>query len=652
MSGPWLRKAAQWGIAIVLATLMGFGLTHFVSLLHHIETRTQDIRLAGFAQPQPRDERIVVVAISEDTLAKFPYRSPVDRQFLAELLNTVQQKGAKAIYLDVLLDQPTEPAKDAMLHATLRDLKIPTVVGHTVAKEVLNEEQQNYLNEFVPAHMRAAVNLATDPFDGTVRWIYPGAQGQYEPPSVPYRMQQLLGPPVTTQADWPTIDWRRPPDADNLPFAVYPSHMLQAMPDEWLRDKIVLIGAVLSITDRHRTPYAIYAEDRLGMMSGVEIFAHQISQMQDQRQVPLMSVLAGIGITFGAALLAGLLAVWRKSILITLSASSVLVLGYWWIAFTGYGWGLPMLPLLAPTLAFALGLFAVDFILGKEDRDKRKFIQTAFSRYLAPTVVQQLIDHPESLSVTGKNRQLSFIFTDIAGFTTLSEQIAPERLSELLNAYLEGMCDIIQSYQGVVDKFIGDSVMCFFNAPLDQPDHADRAIACALALDQFAESFRQKIKKQGLDLGVTRIGIHSGQAVVGNFGSAARMDFTALGDTVNAASRTEGVNKYFGTRLCVTEATLALCTEENIHVRPIGHIQLKGKHNAVTLFEPVTADFAQSAMCQKYLDAYELMDAGDPQALAAFQSLVQTFPHDPLAQFHLDRLTQGAVSARVTMGDK
>jgi adenylate cyclase len=652
MSRPSLRKAAQWGVAIVLATLMGFGLTHFVSLLHHIETRTQDIRQAGFAQPQPTDERIVVAAINEDTLAKFPYRSPVDRQFLAELLNTLQQKGAKAIYLDVLLDQPTEPNKDALLHATLRDLKVPMAVGYTVAKEVLNEEQQHYLNEFVPAHMRAAVNLATDPFDGTVRWIYPGTQSQDEPPSVPYRLQQLLGSTVPATADWPTIDWRRPPDADNLPFAVYPSHMLQAMPDAWLQNKVVLVGAVLSITDRHRTPYAIYGEDRLGMMSGVEVFAHQISQMLDQRQVPLMSVPVSVGITFVAAVLAGLLAAWRKSIVITLTASLVLLLSYWWLAFTGYVWGMPMLPLLAPTLAFALGLFAVDFILGKEDRDKRKFIQTAFSRYLAPTVVQQLIDHPESLSVTGKNRQLSFIFTDIAGFTTLSEQIAPERLSELLNAYLEGMCDIIQSYQGVVDKFIGDSVMCFFNAPLDQLDHADRAIACALALDQFAENFRQKIKEQGLDLGMTRIGIHSGQAVVGNFGSTARMDFTALGDTVNAASRTEGVNKYFGTRLCVTEATLALCTQEDIHVRPIGHIQLKGKHNAVTLFEPVTADFAQSTLCQKYLHAYELMDAGDVQALAAFQSLVHAFPDDPLAQFHLDRLTKGAVGAKVTMGDK
>jgi class 3 adenylate cyclase len=326
--------------------------------------------------------------------------------------------------------------------------------------------------------------------------------------------------------------------------------------------------------------------------------------------------------------------------------------GYWWVAFVGYGWGLPMLPLLAPTLAFALGLFAVDYVLGKEDRDKRKFIQAAFSRYLAPAVVQQLIDNPESLSVTGKNRQLSFIFTDIAGFTTLSEQIAPERLSELLNAYLEGMCDIIQSHQGVVDKFIGDSVMCFFNAPLDQPDHADRAIACALALDRFAENFRKDVKAQGLDLGATRIGIHSGPAVVGNFGSAARMDFTALGDTVNAASRTEGVNKYFGTRVCVTEATLALCTQDNVQVRPIGHIQLKGKHKAVTLFEPIGPEFAQSAMCQKYLDAYDLMDAADPAALAAFQNLVATYRDDPLAQFHLGRLSAGAIGASVSMGDK
>jgi class 3 adenylate cyclase/CHASE2 domain-containing sensor protein len=646
MSTQTYQRAAKLAIGIVIASLLGFGLSNYVSVVRHLEVRTQDIRLAGFAPTLPRDERIVVAAINEETLTRFPYRSPVDRMFLANLLKEIESKGAKAIYLDVLLDQPTEPQKDLLLYETIRRLKTPTVIGYTDSSEVLTAEQKKYMDDFVPANMRGKVNLATDPFDGTVRWLL------NEPQSVPNKVSDLLGVEHDKSEGLQSIAWRRSNDANEQSFAVYPSHAIPVLLEEWIRGKVVLVGAVLSITDRHRTPFAVFAEDRLGMMSGVEIFAHQLSQILDKRTVPELRVPAELTVTFLLALVGGLIGLIRLSMWLTLLLSFSAVIGYWILAMLGFESGLPMLPLIGPTVSLVTGLFLVDFLIGKEDRDRRKFIQSAFSRYLAPSVVEQLIEKPDGLSLTGNKRSLSFIFTDIEGFTTLSEKMQPEDLSNLLNEYLDGMCAQVQKFQGVVDKFIGDSVMCFFNAPIDQPDHADRAIACALALDKFSEEFRIKLAKQGIELGMTRIGVHSGEAVVGNFGSLARMDFTALGDTVNAASRTEGVNKYFGTRICVTENTIALQTTNAVAMRPIGHVVLKGKHKPVNLYEPVSSEFANSSLYAEYLKAYEYLDAGDLRAISFFNSLLLQHPDDPLIKFHAQRLAHGHTDATVVMGDK
>ncbi|NBS94299.1 MAG: adenylate/guanylate cyclase domain-containing protein, partial [Betaproteobacteria bacterium] len=196
------------------------------------------------------------------------------------------------------------------------------------------------------------------------------------------------------------------------------------------------------------------------------------------------------------------------------------------------------------TLGLALSLWMMDTLIGGAERKQRQFVQGAFSRYVSPDVVNQLVENPEALAVKGDRRELSFIFTDVAGFTTLSEGLSAEKLSETLNAYLDGACQIILESKGTIDKFIGDAIMTIFNAPIPQDDHAERAVRCALAIDAYAEDFRKRYNAEGIPIGVTRIGIHSGPAVIGNFGSQQRMDFTALGDTVNTAARTEGVNKY------------------------------------------------------------------------------------------------------------
>lgn len=652
MNQQTLKRIGNLCVAIGLAATLGFALTHFVSLFHHLEVRTQDIRETGFSARLPQDSHIVVVAINEESLSRFPYRSPVDREFLAKVLKTLEAKQAKAIYLDVLLDQPTEPAKDDALRATIQSLRTPLAVGYTHSPEVVTPDQLEYLKDFVPERHRALVNLATDPFDGTVRWLNEGETRADVPASVPFKMLSLLGEETPKIDGRSQVAWRRAAAEGEQAFAIYPSHAIEHLPAEWFQGKLVMVGAVLSLTDRHRTPFASLQDEALGMMPGVVVLAHQTSMLLDDRRVNMPSVWQASGVVLLFSLLGAVLGWVRKSVVVTVLSGAVVLSAYWAMAFLQYDAIQWMLPLVAPSLAFVMAMFLSDVIMGKEERDRRKFVQGAFSRYLSPAVVQQLVDQPESLAIQGEKKVLSFIFTDIQGFTTLSEKMPPDVLSQILNEYLEGMCAEIDKFEGTIDKFIGDSVMCFFNAPVDQEDHADRAVNCALALDAFCEKFRQRYREQGIDMGVTRIGVHSGEAVVGNFGSSRKMEFTALGDTVNAASRTEGVNKYFGTRMCVTEEVVRNSRRLEVLLRPIGHIVLKGKHKPIVLYEPMPTDEGSAERLSRYMSAYNKLEQGQDAARQELEALLVDEPNDGLVKFHLDRMRRGLVSADVHMEDK
>jgi adenylate cyclase len=162
----------------------------------------------------------------------------------------------------------------------------------------------------------------------------------------------------------------------------------------------------------------------------------------------------------------------------------------------------------------------------------------------------------DTMDLGGQRREIATLFSDIAGFTTLVETLEPDVLGPLLNEYLSGMTDVVFVHDGTVAKIVGDALHVLFGAPGEQPDHAARAVKCALALDDYAQSFRESWHKKGVSLGVTRIGVHAGQAIVGNFGGGRFFDYTAYGDTVNVAARLEDANKQLGTRICVS-ATLA-----------------------------------------------------------------------------------------------
>jgi class 3 adenylate cyclase len=432
---------------------------------------------------------------------------------------------------------------------------------------------------------------------------------------------------------------------------MYPANSVAVLPPEWFKDKVVLIGAVLSITDRHQTPYAVVdqgGED--GMMPGIMIHAHSLSQIIDGRPEPQFSPTWSKAIILFAALLGVLICIFKKGIVFNVIVGMVVVIAWWLGVMLGHSYGLPLIPLVAPTLSLALSIWMMDMLIGRAERKQRQFVQGAFSRYVSPAVVGQLVDNPEALSISGVKREATFIFTDIAGFTTLSEKLTSEKLSEVLNEYLDGACQIILRYEGTVDKFIGDAIMCIFNAPLEQLDHAERAVKCALELDEYAEAFRQRQNALDIPIGVTRIGVHTGIATIGNFGSTSRMDFTALGDTVNTAARTEGVNKYFGTRVCCTEETVKRVPQ--LHFKKIGDVVLKGKIESVGLFNPIKETEVTQEPYLDYQKMYTKLESGSSDGADSVKQLALKYPEDSLIQFHLERVLNGSVTTLVHMEDK
>jgi len=271
----------------------------------------------------------------------------------------------------------------------------------------------------------------------------------------------------------------------------------------------------------------------------------------------------------------------------------------------------------------------------------------ALSRYFSPNLAERLASDADGLSLLGQRREIAALFTDIEGFTTLVETLGPSEMRELLNGYLAGLTTIVFSYDGTVAKIIGDALHVLFGAPEDQPDHAERAVACALDIDRFSQSFRKEWRERGVMLGPTRIGVNAGSAIVGNFGGDSFFDYTAYGDTINVAARLETANKQFGTRICVSDNVAMRVA--GFTGRPIGDLVLKGKSQLLRAYELLGPDGTETPEIRGYLNAFSMLEKGDLGAISAFAAEVGKCPDDRLASFHLKRLLNGLTGARIDM---
>lgn len=280
----------------------------------------------------------------------------------------------------------------------------------------------------------------------------------------------------------------------------------------------------------------------------------------------------------------------------------------------------------------------------------RALLRRSFEHYLPPAVIAQMVASETLPKLGGERREISVLFTDVADFTTFSEAVEPEFLAATCNEYFDGVCAAIFAEGGMVNEFIGDAVLAFFGAPLDQPDHADRAISAALGVDAFGRRFSAEKKARGIDFGGTRIGVHTGIAIVGNVGTRSRLKYSALGDMLNAGSRLEGLNKTIGTRICVSGEIVSKARRHRF--RPIGSFVVKGRHGATEVFEPLAPEDLQGDCISRYETAFQSLKSGASDAAVQFAELHRDYPEDPCVAFHCRRLAVGEAGTLIVMTEK
>ena len=407
------------------------------------------------------------------------------------------------------------------------------------------------------------------------------------------------------------------------------------IPPDRFKGKIVLVGATATgIFDLRVTPFST-------VYPGVEIHATVIDNILHRKflvhsdwtrfldvcvivlaglvmgfAVPRVSALTGIGLSLGliCAFVAANTAVFIKS----------------------NTWMNLVYPLLT-MMTIYLGITVYRYVT--EEREKRR-VRGAFQHYLNPSVVNEILKDPSKLKLGGDRKNLSVLFSDIRGFTSISEKLTPEELVHLLNEYMTAMTEIIFKYGGLLDKYIGDSIMAVFGAPLDQQDHALRACRTGIEMMDALRGLREKWAAEGrpyVDIG---IGINTGDMVVGNMGSRMRFDYTVMGDSVNLASRLEGTNKEYGTNIIISEFTHAQVREELI-CRELDAIRVKGKERPVRIFE-LLGDRKDAAgwqvIADRFKEGLEKYRAGLPdEAIAVFQGVLELRPGDSPSRLYIER---------------
>ena len=320
-------------------------------------------------------------------------------------------------------------------------------------------------------------------------------------------------------------------------------------------------------------------------MNGVEIHANILSELLTSQFYFTTTTAQTWIVVFIIALVVGAASVifspWIAGITFLSIAALEAILST--LGFMKYGIVIPIVsPFVGATVAYGSGLGVRALTEGRQ----KKFIKGVFSKYVPRAVVERMTQHPELVKLGGQQRIVTSLFSDIASFTTISEKMEPTQLVEFLNDYLGRMNEMLFGFGATIDKYEGDAIIAFFNAPLDVSEHESKAMRAAIEVKRISSEVSSVWSERlGHDV-VTRVGLNTGPAVVGNMGSEGRFDYTAIGDTINLASRLEGTNKFYDTILMASEMTVTNGSDDVV-VRPVDRVRVKGKLEPILLYEIV-----------------------------------------------------------------
>lgn len=608
------------------------------------ERALYDLRSYLAAPRVDQDGRVQLVVYDDQTLIAARKRSPLDRGVLARALANLDAMGAKAIGIDILFDQPQD--EDEALVAALRAMKTPTFVAYAdVAgnRDDIVYDQQQFLDAFqkrLAGSNAHPTSIRLDFAHGATR-TWPEIE-----PRLPAVMARAMlaaggdGAAVRNFAGYRgAVRYRLPASADRPVFSslridLFADPAIAAALAPQVAGRYVIVGG--DIVDVDRVPTTFTSVDGEAV-PGLQVHAAMISQMLDGAKMPRLSpVILGL-LAVSVVACAGLssLLEWKLMRLVPFVAAQVALFGGAPFALQMRGVDTFGVPAVGWALGWILAFAAVASAARASTAEQRRFAQGALGKYLPRDIAEQIIERPELLALHGDRKELYILFSDLEGFTKLSHSLEPEVVARLLNQYLEMLSKVVLDHGGVIDKFVGDAVVAFWGAPVARPDDGRRAALAGYAMWQAGEEFRTINAEAGLPrIGKTRVGMHYGEAVVGNFGGERRIQYTALGDAMNTAARLESANKALGSSVM---ASREFAERSGLDWwRPMGSVVLRGRAKPVELREPAP-DFPaedRAALAR----AMARLAEDRPAALAEIKSIAARHPADEALQKLVSRI--------------
>jgi adenylate cyclase len=635
---PWFGGAV--GTALTAACGLCLLLSPFGKAL-----RDWSYDLLFLVRPAKSIDDVVIVALDEQTYKSLG-QAPADfsRTNYARLLDILKANGAKMVVFDVLFidHRKCDPDDDPILAKAMRDFGAVVVGSHWAMNVDAPHEVWPPLPIFTNAAAGSGIVEIDAEADTESRRDHPGTK---EAPSLSWKAAELAGASVTrvpeNQAKERWLNYYRDAPFDEVSFGEIVSG--RPLGQGAVKDKVVFVGSAKIANyagDRgedHRYPWTWWAGDTC---LGVELHAIMFSNLMrgDWLWWPgygaSAALLLGTGILFGY----GLTLFRPISATAVAVAAALVIAGLVWLASVLLNMWFPWAIVVAAQIPVALGWsYLFDSI---KSYIETKLLERSLALYLSPSQVKRIIKRPDLLKPGAEQKEISVLFSDIANFSKVSEIKDPHDLVELLNRYYEAALQAIHSTEGTVLDLMGDAIFAIWNAPVDQPDHQQRACEAALSLSKQLVLFDSTHGDLPLR---TRIGLHTCTACVGNIGSSTHFDYTAIGKDVNLASRLEGLNKQLGTTILATRG-IQKTTEGRFVSRLVGHFKFYGMEQRAEVYELLdrAESEAESLPWRKaFADALQKFQRrAFAEAESGFQNVLRLRPNDGPAEFYLARLPQ------------
>ena len=664
-----IRRPDLWiSLALFLLMIPAERLELFSSMENWLQGNRHIVRLNTLDadKTQFAYDDIIIVDTEEEFFDEYG-SWPLKRSDIAKLTTLIKKLGAEVIALDMLMDFPNGYGEDPILAEALESAGNTIVVaqlefdgdgnfqGVNHPTETLKvATESGYTNHTLIGNKMSRVRFFPEEIEESNVWpfaiktlaMYKGVEPKLED-------GQLIIGDISVPLDHFNDLWvdlpALPPNAmflaKDTPAGISAGEILfdlQDIPDdEWdeeteeLQDLIA--GKIVLVGDTSEVSHDIFTSP-IGEVYGIEFLADTIYTLMNNapiRPAGDFTEILVFAVLFIAFVLVTMIPKYENALFFLIIALYV-AFGFYMYVYHGIAFSMSY-----SLIACFLTTGIINLYLFMMERKQKGFIKGAFSQYLSPTVIDQIVENPDMLQLGGEKREMTPFFSDIQGFSTISEGLTPEELVQLLNEYLTAMCDIVSSYHGTIDKFEGDAIIAFWGAPLELPDHATVACHAAIDMQKKNEEMRKTLREQNRPMLYTRIGMSSGPVVVGNMGSADRMDYTMMGDVVNLAARLEGVNKFYQTFTMIPQSTYELA-KDDIDTRQLDVIRVVGKKEPISVYEVLErknqTSSEKSGVVEKYLKALKLYEERNfADASKEFEKVLAIDPDDGPSQTYVKR---------------